>query len=91
MARHRDAHLRDAATKQFDSAVESGRPLGCTDLKEVFATDEKKRCRLDGGVDDDGTPRLPNVEVEGGQQTLRVWMGQPPPRKTFRNINNSRR
>ena len=63
MARHRDAHLRDAATKQFDSAVESGRQLGCTDLKEVFTADEKKRCRLDGGADDDGTPRLPNVEV----------------------------
>ena len=41
MARHRDAHLRDAATKQFDSAVESGRQFGCTDLKEVFTTDEK--------------------------------------------------
>ena len=63
MARHRDAHLRDAAIKQFDSAVESGRQFGCTDLKEVFTADEKKRCRLDGGADDDGTPRLPNVEV----------------------------
>ena len=63
MAKHRDAHLRDAATKQFDSAVESGRQFGCPDLKEVFTADEKKRCRLDGEADDDGTLRLPNVEV----------------------------
>ena len=63
MAKHRDAHLRDAATKQFDSAVESGRQFGCPDLKEVFTADEKKRCRLDGGADDDGTLRLPNVDV----------------------------
>ena len=54
-ARHRNAHLRDAATKQFDSAVESGRQFGCTDLKEVFTADEKKRCRLDGEADEDGT------------------------------------
>ena len=30
---------------------------------EVFTADEKKRCLLDGGADDDGTLRLPNVEV----------------------------
>ena len=63
MDRRRDAHLRDAVTKQFDSAVESGRQFGCTDLNEVFTADEKKRCRLDGEADDDGTQRLPNVEV----------------------------
>ena len=39
MARHRDAHLRDAATKQFDSAVESGRQFGCADLEEVFTAE----------------------------------------------------
>ena len=63
MAKHREAHLRDAATKQFDCAVDSARQFGCPDLKEVFTADEKKRCRLDGGADVDGTLRLPNVEV----------------------------
>jgi hypothetical protein len=63
MAAHSEAHLRDAATKQFDCAVESARQFGCQELKEVFTADEKKRCRLDGGADDDGTLRLPNVEV----------------------------
>jgi len=63
MATHRAAHLRDAATKQFDCAVESARQFGCQDLKVVFTADEKKRCRLDGGADDDGTLRLPNVEI----------------------------
>ena len=41
MATHREAHLRDAATKQFDCAVESARQFGCQELKEVFTTDEK--------------------------------------------------
>ena len=63
MAKHRADHLRDAATKQYDSAVESARQFGCPDLKEVFTAEEKKRCRLDGGADEDGTLRLPNVEV----------------------------
>ena len=43
MATHREAHLLDAATKQFDCAVESARQFGCSDLKEVFTADEKKR------------------------------------------------
>ena len=63
MAQHREAHLQDAATKQFDSAVESARQFGCADLKEVFTADEKKRCRLDGEAETDGALRLPNVEV----------------------------
>ena len=63
MAKHRDAHLRDATTKQFDCAVESARQFGCAALKEVFTEDEKKRCRLDGEAEIDGTLRLPNVEV----------------------------
>ena len=29
----------------------------------VFTEEEKKRCRLDGGEDEDGTLRLPNVDV----------------------------
>ena len=29
----------------------------------VFTAEEKKRCRLDGGEDQGGTPRLPNVDV----------------------------
>ena len=63
MATHRESHFRDAATKQFNCAVESARQFGRQELKEVFTTDEKKRCRLDGGADDNGTLRLPNVEV----------------------------
>ena len=63
MDAHRQACLRDAATKQYDSAVESARQFGCPDLKEVFTAEEKKRCRLDGGADEDGTLRLPNVEI----------------------------
>ena len=63
MDAHRKACLGDAATKQFDSAVESARQFGCTELREVFTADEKKRCKLDGGEDEDGTLRLPNVEV----------------------------
>ena len=41
MAAHSEAHLRDAATKQFDCAVESARQFGCQELKEVFTADEK--------------------------------------------------
>ena len=63
MATHREAHLFDAATKHFYCAAESARQFGCRDLKEVFTADEKKRCRLDGGADEDGTLRLPNAEV----------------------------
>ncbi len=62
-ARHRNAHLRDAATQQFDSIVKSGPQFGCTDLTDVFTTYEKKQCRLDGEADDAGAPRLPNAEV----------------------------
>jgi hypothetical protein len=63
MDAHRKACLRDAATKQYDSAVESAKQFGCTELQEVFTAEEKKRCRLDGGEDEGGTQRLPNVEV----------------------------
>jgi hypothetical protein len=63
MSAHREACLRDAATKQYDSAVESAKQFGCPELQEVFTADEKKRCRLDGGEDEDGTQRLPNVDV----------------------------
>ena len=63
MDAHRKACLSDAATKQFDSAVESARQFGCTELREVFTADAKKRCKLDGGEDEDGTLRVPNVEV----------------------------
>ena len=52
---HRKACLRDAATKQYDSAVESARQFGCPELREVFTAEEKKRCKLDGGIDEDGT------------------------------------
>ena len=41
MDAHRKACLSDAATKQFDSAVESARQFGCTELREVFTADEK--------------------------------------------------
>ena len=44
MDAHRRACLSDAATKQFDSAVESARQFGCTELREVFTAEEKKRC-----------------------------------------------
>ena len=36
MSAHREACLRDAATKQYDSAVESAKEFGCPELKEVF-------------------------------------------------------
>ena len=60
---HRKASLQDAATKQYDSAIESAKQFGCPDLPEVFTAEEKKRCRLDGGEDEGGTLRLPNVDV----------------------------
>ena len=41
MDAHRKACLSDAATKQFDSAVESARQFGCTEQREVFTAEEK--------------------------------------------------
>merc|ERR1711884_102787 len=63
MDAHRKASLEDAGTKQYDSAVESAKQFGCSELLEVFTAEEKKRCRLDGGEDEGGTLRLPNVDV----------------------------
>ena len=40
MGAHRAACLEDAATKQYDSAVESARHFGCSDLQEVFTAEE---------------------------------------------------
>ena len=65
---HRDAHLSDAATKQYDSAAESSRQFGLPDVREVFTEEEKKRCRLDGGKEEDGSTRLPNVEVSSDRR-----------------------
>ena len=62
MEEHRKAHLMDAATKQYDSAVASAVQFGCGDLQEVFTAEERRRCRLDGGEEEDGT-RRENVEV----------------------------
>ena len=62
MEEHRAACLRDATTKQYDSAVESARQFGCAHLKEVFTAEERKRCRLDGGQEEDGTQR-DDVEI----------------------------
>ena len=62
MDAHRAACLQDAATKQYDSAVEPARHVGCSELQEVF-TAEEKRCILDGGEEEDGTQRLPDVDV----------------------------
>ena len=59
---HRDACLRDASTKQYGSAIESGRQFGIVSLKEIFTAEERKRCRLDGGEEEDGT-RRDDVEV----------------------------
>ena len=42
MSAHREACLRDAATKQYDSAVESAKQFGCPELQEGFAAEEKK-------------------------------------------------
>ena len=63
MDAHRKASLEDASTKQYDSAVESAKQFGCSELLEVFTAEEKKRCKLDGGEDEGGTLRLPNVDV----------------------------
>jgi hypothetical protein len=79
------ASLQDAGTKQYDSAVESAKQFGGSELREVFTADEKKRCRLDGGEDEDGTRRLPDVDVvptpEPGLVSVyfastMLWMGQ---------------
>ena len=63
MSEHRKSSLQDAGTKQYDSAIESAKQFGCSELPEVFTAEEKKRCRLDGGEDEGGTLRLPNVDV----------------------------
>ena len=63
MIAHRKTSLQDAATKQYDSTVESAKQFGRSDLPEVFTAEEKKRCRLDGGEGEGGTLRLPNVDV----------------------------
>ena len=68
----RKACLRDAATKQYDSAVESARQFGCLELREVFTAEEKNRCKLDGGIDEDGTVRLPNVVIVPAPMPLHV-------------------
>ena len=62
MREHQAACLRDAVTKQYDSAVESARQFGCSHLKEVFTAEERRRSRLDGGQEEDGTRRQ-DVEV----------------------------
>lgn len=62
MEAHRVACLRDTATKQYDSSVESARQFGCHELKEVFTAEERTRCRLDGGQEEDGSQR-DDVEV----------------------------
>ena len=41
MDAHRKASLQDAATKQYDSAVESAKQFGCSELPEVFTAEEK--------------------------------------------------
>ena len=42
MDAHRKASLQDAATKQYDSAVESAKQFGCSERPEVFTAEEKK-------------------------------------------------
>ena len=69
MDAHRKAALQDVRTKQYDSAVESAKQLGCSELSEVFTAEEKKRCRLNGGEDEGGTLRLPNVDVCASSRT----------------------
>ena len=39
---HRKATLQDARTKQYDSAVESAKQFGCSEVSEVFTAEEKK-------------------------------------------------
>ena len=41
MDAYRKASLQDAATKQYDSAVESAKQFGCSELPEVFTAEEK--------------------------------------------------
>ena len=41
MDAHRKALLQDAGTKQYDSAVESGKQFGCSELPEAFTAEEK--------------------------------------------------
>ena len=63
MNAHKEACLRDAATKQYDGEMESAKQFGCPELKEVFTAEKKTRCRLDASEDEDGKQRLPNVEI----------------------------
>ena len=60
---HREACFRDAARKQYDSAVESAKQFWYPELKEVFTAEKKKRFRLDGAPDEDGKQRVLNVEI----------------------------
>ena len=46
MDAHRRASLQDAATKQYDSAVESAKQFGCSELPEVFTAEEKNDADL---------------------------------------------
>ena len=55
--KHREECLRDATTKQYDSSTEGGRQLGIPGLQEVFTQNERTRCRLDGGCEEDGRQR----------------------------------
>ena len=54
MKKHRAAVLKDACSKQYDSAVEPARQFGHGELKEVFTAQAQKRSRLDGGFEEDG-------------------------------------
>ena len=49
MDAHRKATLQEAGAKQYDSAVESAKQFGCSELREVFTAEEKtqasSRCR----------------------------------------------
>ena len=40
MNAHRKASLQDAATKQYDSAVESAKQFGCPEISTVFTAQE---------------------------------------------------
>ena len=67
MRKHRDDCLLDASTKQYDSSIECGRQFGIPELKEVFTQQERLRCRLDGGCEEDGRQRelvevVPDIE-----------------------------
>ena len=57
MRKHMDDCLLDATTKQYDSSIECGRQFGIPELKEVFTQQERLRCRLDGGCEEDGRQR----------------------------------